>query len=558
MFSVPRSFPTSLARTGAILLEDDGEGLRRSYPEVVDRRRVGLVALVGAAALAGAVALLGGGLAEWVFATGCVVALAAVVGLGVRDWRRARRQRERAAALVAANPTAVARAAVRDERSRLSADIVDRLRVVLDDVAELADSDTARRDPGAAAGQIRAAALDASTELRRQLGLLREPPADDPRPADSPSSASRHGRWNLAITGAVTALAVVEAAAYPQVEGEPSSWLAVVLTGMAALTFLGRGTSAGHACLALAAIVVLAAAVDAPVVGGLWCLPVVGGLTWSAFAGSSGGRLALPGGIVLAASLGSVTWTTDRENAAAMLVLLAVSAAGGLGVRLARRRRSRADAVVRQRESAIAAATDVAVAAERRAFAREIHDIVSHSVGVIAVQAAAVQVSWPDDPAAARAALDVISRAARTAVDELDRLQPGTAPASRTGDDLERLAARVRAAGTPVLLTGVDAVPADRAALVYRLVQETLTNVMSHTEGAAARVTITDADGEVRVVVADDGPGASDDGDLRGYGLIGLAERVAQAGGTLTVENRPAGTGFQVRATLPATPVPVS
>jgi signal transduction histidine kinase len=209
-----------------------------------------------------------------------------------------------------------------------------------------------------------------------------------------------------------------------------------------------------------------------------------------------------------------------------------------------------------------------AVIEERLRLARELHDVVAHSISVIAVQSgvgAHVANTQPEEAAKALAAIEATSRAALT---ELRRLlgvlreegepQGSLAPVPGLAD-LDALVAevakvgvgvRVRVEGTPSQLpVGVDL-------SAYRIVQEALTNVVKHAGTARAQVTIGYRDHEVMVEVSDDGQGVippTDNGQARvGHGLIGMRERVAAFGGDLEVGPRPGG-GFPVAARLPLT-----
>src|SRR5215211_737450 len=207
-----------------------------------------------------------------------------------------------------------------------------------------------------------------------------------------------------------------------------------------------------------------------------------------------------------------------------------------------------------------------AVAEERLRLARELHDVVAHSISVIAVQSgvgAHVANSQPEEAAKALAAIEATSRAALT---ELRRLlgvlrqdgesQGDLAPVPGLAD-LDSLLAEVAKAGLGVRLR-VEGTPSPLPAGVdlsaYRIVQEALTNVVKHAGPARAQVTIRYRDHEVMVEVTDDGRGAAAptvDGRARvGHGLIGMRERVSVFGGDLEVGPRPGG-GFRVAARLP-------
>ena len=207
-----------------------------------------------------------------------------------------------------------------------------------------------------------------------------------------------------------------------------------------------------------------------------------------------------------------------------------------------------------------------AVAEERLRLARELHDVVAHSMSVIAVQSgvgAHVAESRPEEVGKALAAIEATSRAT---LEELRRLlgvlrqdsesQASLAPVPGLAD-LDSLLGEVAKAGLAVRLR-VEGTPSPLPAGVdlsaYRIVQEALTNVVKHAGPAQAQVTIGYRDQDVTVEVTDDGRGAAAPaGDGRGgtgHGLVGMRERVAAFGGDLQVGPRPGG-GFRVAARLP-------
>ena len=199
-----------------------------------------------------------------------------------------------------------------------------------------------------------------------------------------------------------------------------------------------------------------------------------------------------------------------------------------------------------------------AAAAERARIARELHDIVAHHLSVIVLQAAGARAAGKP----AEASLEKIENSARQALSETRRLlgvlrdpdeEAGLAPQPGIGD-LDALAASVRAAGLPVHLV-IDgdpaALPAAVDVSVYRIVQESLTNVLKHAGPARAEVTIGCAADTVTVEVTDNGtaePGRK--APAGGHGLAGMRERAAVFGGELAAGPRPGG-GFAVRARLP-------
>jgi signal transduction histidine kinase len=221
-----------------------------------------------------------------------------------------------------------------------------------------------------------------------------------------------------------------------------------------------------------------------------------------------------------------------------------------LAVLLLRRQRL----LVAELRAAQAGLADRARAEERTRIARELHDVIAHSLTVSLLHVASARMALRFDPADAERALAEAERLGRESLDEVR----ATVGVLRTDGDglsapLPGLAAvpdlveRFRAAGAPVALA-VDgdpaAVPATTGLAVYRIVQEALTNAAKHAPGAAVEVRIA-VDGAVEVLVDSAGrPGTG-----HGLGLDGMAERAAALGGTLTAG--PGGRGWLVRAALP-------
>lgn len=212
-----------------------------------------------------------------------------------------------------------------------------------------------------------------------------------------------------------------------------------------------------------------------------------------------------------------------------------------------------------------------AVLEERVRIARELHDVVAHHISVIAVQAGLAKYVLRSDPPTAEAALGTVLDTGAEALDEMRRMLgvlragsaagdpvvaeiPGFDPAPRLAD-LPELFGRVRAAGVAVEVdvTGTPrALPPGLEVCAYRVVQESLTNVVKHAgRGAAAVVGLRYGTGELVVTVTDDGAGAALHGGPAGKGLIGMRERAMLYGGSLHAGPR-AGGGFEVRLVLPA------
>ena len=220
-------------------------------------------------------------------------------------------------------------------------------------------------------------------------------------------------------------------------------------------------------------------------------------------------------------------------------------------------RRLRFDALEREQgEASRRAAAD-----ERLRIAQELHDVVAHSLGVIAVQAGVGMHVIDTDPAEARRALEHISRTSRSSLGEIRRLlglvRSGEPTATYTPTpglaDLPRLAREVADAGLPVALDVADStgnLPPGVELAAYRIVQEALTNALRHAHAHQATVRLDAHRGSLRVVVSDDGSGPNGGRRSGGHGLVGMRERVAVYGGSLDVGPAPEG-GFRVDATIP-------
>jgi signal transduction histidine kinase len=224
--------------------------------------------------------------------------------------------------------------------------------------------------------------------------------------------------------------------------------------------------------------------------------------------------------------------------------------------RLASELERRAELLEREREERAHAA----VAEERARIARELHDIVSHNVSVMVVQAEAAEEVLEKQPARAGEPLRRIQRTGREALAEMRRmlgvLRDGEgsalAPQPSLGN-LDALVAQMSEAGVPVSLRiegDARPLPAGIELTAYRVVQEALTNTLRHAGPTQVDVVLRHGDGQIEIEVIDGGRGsASVDGS--GQGLVGMQERVRLYGGSLEAGPRAEG-GFRVRATLPA------
>ncbi|WP_410790290.1 sensor histidine kinase [Kribbella sp. C-35] len=217
--------------------------------------------------------------------------------------------------------------------------------------------------------------------------------------------------------------------------------------------------------------------------------------------------------------------------------------------------------VVRDRRAAAARSAQVlaeqAVAAERLRIARELHDIVAHSMGLIAVKAGVANHVLQVRPEEVSDALSVIESTSRDALIELRHMLG----LLRTSDEPVELAPPAGLAALPDLVSRVEStgvqvelqvdvpgpLPEAVGLTVHRIVQECLTNVTKHARATRCRITITGSANAVQVEVSDDGAGGA---VVEGHGLIGIRERVSVYGGSYHAGPR-AGGGFEVVVRLP-------
>jgi len=202
----------------------------------------------------------------------------------------------------------------------------------------------------------------------------------------------------------------------------------------------------------------------------------------------------------------------------------------------------------------------LAVSDERARIARELHDVVGHSVSVMTVQASAARRLLRPQQEKEREALLVVEKTGREALAEMRRMvgvlrRPEEAPAlapQPSLEQIEKLVEHTCEAGLPVELR-IEGEPIQLPAGVdltaYRLVQEGLTNAIKHARAQRAEVVVRYGDEDVEVTVSDDGLGGGD-GDSGGHGLVGMRERVSVYGGELEAGPREGG-GYRLRAKLP-------
>ena len=204
-----------------------------------------------------------------------------------------------------------------------------------------------------------------------------------------------------------------------------------------------------------------------------------------------------------------------------------------------------------------------AVNLERTRIARELHDVVAHSMSVMVVQAGAARRTIHSDPAVAAESIAAIEETGRASLHEMRQIldvlrsdgdDAALAPSPTLGD-VERLATQFTDAGLATSFSvdgAIQNLPAGLELSAYRIVQESLTNSLKHAGPARATVHISFAPGELRVEVCDDGRGAAADSQHNhtGRGLVGMRERVDAFGGSIHVGPQTGG-GFRVVAKFP-------
>lgn len=254
-----------------------------------------------------------------------------------------------------------------------------------------------------------------------------------------------------------------------------------------------------------------------------------------------------------------LVYAIGNPGPGATLLLFAVVAAVMFGTG-ARERRAE---VAREEVSQATADTllEHAARGERARIARELHDVVAHHISMIAVQAETARLTTPGMPPEGAKRLIAIGDTARSALTEMRRLlgvlredtggpvarspQPGLEQLNELVDE-----ARESAGASTRLIVHGRVVPLDPGVQLtaYRIIQEALTNARRHAPGAGVDVELDYSEEALRVSVRDNGPGpAATDG---GHGLLGMRERAAMVGGTLSVGRSPGG-GFLVEAVLP-------
>jgi signal transduction histidine kinase len=371
--------------------------------------------------------------------------------------------------------------------------------------------------------------------------------------------------WFDLLVVAGLAAWVVDAAIYVHRSDGPKGplWFDVLAILAFTTPFLVRRRYPGGTLVAIAIAIALASFVDGrllthPFVSFLFALAIC--FRW----GMRPARLQSVAGLVLTVGVAALVTVNDPKgkvgdfvwDVITFTVAWVIGFAVGDKYREVDEAKERAALAEREREERARRA----VADERARIARELHDVVGHSVSVMTVQASAVRRLLEPDQDRVGEALQVVEQTGREALAEMRRMVgvlrhaedgPTLAPQPSL-EQLERLVEHTRNAGLPVdlrvegdpvqLPTGIDLT-------AYRLVQEGLTNAIKHAGANRAEVLVRYAAGHVELTVSDDGCGEGDGGG-GGHGLVGMRERVSVYGGKLEAGSRPEG-GFRLRARLP-------
>ncbi|MGW2475870.1 sensor histidine kinase [Streptomyces sp. NPDC001665] len=347
---------------------------------------------------------------------------------------------------------------------------------------------------------------------------------------------------------------------------EPASLSAYLLTTLTVLPLLWRRRAPVRVLLAVVAAQGLyGLAVDGPG----QTLPYTGLVAlYSVAAHAPWPARPLCGALTLAVVFPSVAFNTG-EARELVFSLMVFTAAYGFG-RFTDTRQAYTRAVedrARQLEVTRRIEAEQAAARERARIAREMHDILSHAVSLMIVQAEAGPVAVRTAPERAEAAFGAISETGRDAMVQLRRMlgvlrEEGQGPGAPRSPQpalggLPALVERVRSSGLAVThtVTGPERpLPRDTDSAVYRIVQEALTNTVKHAAATEVAVLLAYGESSLTVSVADDGVGAGTE-TRSGHGLIGIRERAAAHGGSARTGPGPDGRGFRVDVTLPLLPV---
>jgi len=349
----------------------------------------------------------------------------------------------------------------------------------------------------------------------------------------------RRGGW--AVIAALAALSAINVAFYDHPNLAVALIAAVVTVAAGAmLVKVRRGPLILYGTVAIAAVTVLGNGTSSDV--GWFAIALLIG--WCALTGRRRDALLFWVGIVSVFAVEAI-WVDSDPGWAAWIAGMSLSLLGGLMVR-------HEFDLVAQLRAAQAGLAERAKAEERNRIARELHDVIAHTLIVSQLHVTSARLAVEHDPADAVRSLAEAERLGQETLAEVRRAvgllrEDGDSSAPLPGgDDVPALVERFRSAGADVTLTGAaGSLPAVTGLAVYRILQEALTNAVKHAPGAAIRVGLTS--GPDRVCLAVGSAGAPGRGT--GLGLVSMQERASAVGGSCVAG--PDGPGWTVRAELP-------
>ncbi len=369
-------------------------------------------------------------------------------------------------------------------------------------------------------------------------------------------------RLDLTLAGLLAGLSILFSVTRTDGSARPTDGFSVALILVACAALLWRRTRPVTVLGVVMAAEFLQAGLNYRGTG--WVALLIAGYSLGAWATARPVLVVGVASSVLVVGFVTLGWLTT-ENVPWQAVVSSTVLYGGsilLGDNLRRRREAaaalaeRAERAERERELA----AEHHVRQERARLARELHDVVAHSVSVMTVQAAGARRQLAADPQRAERAMRVVEETGRQAMVELRRIlgvlrdddAAEIAPQPRLAD-LGDLVARTELPVRVRLDGPLDDLPPGVELSAFRIVQEAITNIGRHAGPVGqVEVAVHRDDHDLRVVVDDDGRGAAAHGGERagGHGLVGMRERVAMLAGTLRAGPRPGG-GWRVEATIP-------
>src|SRR5215218_6120437 len=363
--------------------------------------------------------------------------------------------------------------------------------------------------------------------------------------------------WPLAAGALCGMLATIEVALRGRASGSPSTTLLLSLAATVPLAF--ARTSVLTAAVTITAATLLTLALDQRLTG-------AGVIAQVAVVYLLGRRRSgwVTGAVLLPFVVGVISYAVVAPSGGGVVPVAVLSLtviAAGLGA--ASRARGQTAALTATRQAMADTLLEHAARGERARIARELHDVVAHHISMISVQAEIARLTTPGMPTEGAKRLAAIGDTARTALTEMQRLldvlrsDAATEPTRKPQpglDQLNELIDEARDAGgasTRLIVRGrVGSLDAGLQLSAYRIIQEALTNARRHAPGAAVDVELLYTGEALHLRVRDNGPGPPDGAVAAGHGLLGMRERAAMVGGTLSTGRARTG-GFLVEATLP-------